>query len=150
MALTIASQVIRGGRARPRRRSPALGADRRWRHWTGEARLACYPPAASVKVLFPAERGRRVSPRQIDERFALIRDAAGLPDYLNPHCLRHTYATALIEVGWPTALLQEQLDHTHVATTAACTARSHDFKDRVLYRSLGMDWDDEGRGEDVR
>jgi len=37
-----------------------------------------------VKVLFPTERGRRISPRQIDDRFAASRDEAGLPGYLNP------------------------------------------------------------------
>jgi hypothetical protein len=41
------------------------------------------------------------------------------------------------------ALVQEQLGHTHAATTAVYTALSDDFKDRVLYRSLGMDWDDD-------
>lgn len=59
---------------------------------------------------------------------------------------RHTYATTLIEMGWPMALVQDQLGHTHVATTAVYTALSDDFKDRVLYRSLGMDWDDETAG----
>jgi integrase/recombinase XerC len=116
------------------------------RHWNESTRLACYPAAADVKVLFPTERGQRVSPRQIDERFALIRDEAGLPDYLNPHCLRHTYTSTLVEMGWPMALVQEQLGHTHVATTAVYTALSDDFKDRVLYRSLGMNWDDDEPG----
>jgi len=37
--------------------------------------------------------------------------------------------------------VQDQMGHTHVATTAVYTALSDDFKDRVLYRSLGMDWD---------
>lgn len=41
------------------------------------------------------------------------------------------------------ALVQDQLGHTHVATTAVYTALSDDFKDRVLYRSLGFDWDDD-------
>jgi site-specific recombinase XerD len=79
----------------------------------------------------------------MDVRFASIRDEAGLADYLNPHCLRHTYATTLIEMGWPMALVQDQLGYTHVATTAVYTALSDDFKDRVLYRSLGMEWDDD-------
>jgi site-specific recombinase XerD len=48
------------------------------------------------------------------------------------------------------ALVQEQFGHTHVATTAVYTALSDGFMDRVLYRSLGMDWDDEGHGEDAR
>ncbi len=113
------------------------------RHWIETSRVTCYPAAADVKVLFPTERGRRISPRQIDDRFAAIRDEAGLPGYLNPHCLRHTYATTLIEMGWPMALVQDQMGHAHVATTAVYTALSDDFKDRVLYRSLGMDWDDD-------
>jgi len=112
------------------------------RNWVEGVRSACYPDEDS-KVLLPTERQGRITPRQINLRFALIRDEAGLPDYLNPHCLRHTYATTLIEMGWPMALVQEQLGHTHVATTAVYTALSDDFKDRVLYQSLGMDWDDD-------
>ncbi|MFI7025098.1 tyrosine-type recombinase/integrase [Micromonospora sp. NPDC049900] len=112
------------------------------RHWVEAGRSACYP-GVDGKVLLPTERQGRITPRQINLRFASIRDEAGLPDYLNPHCLRHTYATTLIEMGWPMALVQEQLGHTHVATTAVYTALSDDFKDRVLYQSLGMDWDDD-------
>ena len=41
------------------------------------------------------------------------------------------------------ALVQDQMGHTHVATSAVYTALSDDFKDRVLYRGLGMDWDDD-------
>jgi integrase/recombinase XerC len=92
----------------------------------------------------PPSTVTRITPRQINLRFAAIRDEAGLPDYLNPHCLRHTYATTLIEMGWPMALVQDQLGHTHVATTAVYTALSDEFKDRVLYQSLGLAWDDEG------
>jgi integrase len=111
-------------------------------HWIEVGRPACYPGMDS-KVLLPTERLGRITPRQINLRFASIRHEAGLPNYLNPHCLRHTYATTLIELGWPMALVQDQLGHTHVATTAVYTALSDDFKDRVLYQSLGMDWDDD-------
>jgi site-specific recombinase XerD len=126
----------------PRRRSVLTAfpwAAEAARHWVEIARDACYPDVVS-KVLLPTERGRRITPRTVDQRFALIRDEAGLPSYLNPHCLRHTYATTLIEMGWPMPLVQEQLGHTHVATTAIYTALSDDFKDRVLYASLGIDW----------
>ncbi|MGI5213339.1 tyrosine-type recombinase/integrase [Plantactinospora sp. CA-290183] len=111
-------------------------------HWVETGRAACYPEVDST-VLLPTERRARITPRQINLRFAAIRDEAGLPDYLNPHCLRHTYATTLIEMGWPMALVQDQLGHTHVATTAVYTALSDDFKDRVLYQSLGLEWDDD-------
>jgi len=129
----------------PRRRSvlTAFGwAAEAAQHWVEVGRTACYP-VAEGKVLLPTERQGRISPRQVDVRFASIRDEAGLPNYLNPHCLRHTYATTLIEMGWPMPLVQDQLGHTHVATTAVYTALSDDFKDRVLYQSLGMDWDEQ-------
>jgi hypothetical protein len=59
------------------------------------------------------------------------------------------YATTLIEMGWPMSLVQDQPGHTHVATTAVYTALSDDFKDRVLYKSLGMEWDDDVAGTGV-
>ena len=109
--------------------------------WVEFGRPACYPDVVS-KVLLPTERGQRIAARTIDQRFAIVRDAAGLPTYLNPHCLRHTYATSLIESGWPMQLVREQMGHTHVATTAIYTALSDDFKDRMLYASLGIAWDE--------
>lgn len=87
-------------------------------------------------ALFPTERGGWISPRQIDDRFGEIRDEAGLDRYLNPHCLRHTYVTRLIERGWPVPLVQQQAGHSHAATTAIYTALSDDFKDRWIYKSL--------------
>ena len=38
-----------------------------------------------------AERGGRLRPRQIEERFAACRDALKLPAELVPHCLRHSH-----------------------------------------------------------
>jgi hypothetical protein len=35
-------------------------------------------------------------------------------------------------------LVREQIGHTHVATMAIYTALSDDFKDRMLYASLGI------------
>jgi site-specific recombinase XerC len=37
------------------------------------------------------ERGGRISLRQVDDRFAAFRTAAGLADDLSVHCLRHSY-----------------------------------------------------------
>jgi site-specific recombinase XerC len=47
----------------------------------------CYE--ASCPALWLTERGGRISPRQIDDRFAQWRAAAGLPGELSVHCLRH-------------------------------------------------------------
>ena len=41
------------------------------------------------RALWLTERGGRLRPRQIEERFAAYRDALKLPAELVPHCLRH-------------------------------------------------------------
>ena len=74
----------------PRRRAVATVMP-----WTAEA-LAQYisevrpcHEAARHPALWLTERGGRISPRQIDDRFAQWRAAAGLPAGLSVHCLRH-------------------------------------------------------------
>jgi site-specific recombinase XerC len=87
--------------------------------------------------MFPTERGWRITPKQINDRFASLRDEAGLDRHLGPHCLRHTYITRLLERGWPLTMVQEQAGHSHAATTAIYTALSDDFKNRWIYRAVG-------------
>jgi integrase/recombinase XerC len=41
------------------------------------------------------ERGGRICPRQIDDRFAQFRRLADLPGELSVHCLRHSYVSHL-------------------------------------------------------
>jgi site-specific recombinase XerD len=105
-------------------------------HYVEEVRPRFFGRHDDTGALFPTERGRRISPRQIDERFASIRDEAGLDRALDPHCLRHSYVTTLIELGWPMELVRQQAGHRHVATTGIYTALSDDFKDRMIYRTL--------------
>ena len=71
--------------------------------------------------MFPTERGEMIAVRSVNDRFAHWRDLAGLPDYLSPHCLRHTYVTRLIESGYDAQFVTDQVDHSHAATTAIYT-----------------------------
>lgn len=109
----------------------------------GRKAIARCPGRAGHVLRHLGPKGQRSQTPAPKGSAAALRDEAQLPPYLNPHCLRHTYTTTLIEMGWPMALVQEQMGHTHVATTAICTALSDDFKDRVLYASLGITWDHE-------
>ena len=52
----------------------------------------CYE-AGGHPALWLTERGGPISPRQIDDRFAAWRAAAGLPGELSVHCLRHSFRT---------------------------------------------------------
>ena len=82
------------------------------------------------------ERGTRIAGAYITERFAELRDEAGPPGELTPHCLRHSYVTHLAELGWATRFIQDQVGHSHAATTAIYLSVSDDFKDRMVRAAL--------------
>lgn len=83
-------------------------------------------------AVFVTERGTRISPAYINERFAELRAEAGLDEMLTPHCLRHSHVTHLSELGWSAKFIQDQVGHSHAATTAVYMSVSDDFKDRLI------------------
>jgi site-specific recombinase XerD len=50
------------------------------------------------------------------------------------HCLRHSYVTHLIEDGWDPLFVQQQVGHSHAATTGLYTWVSSDFRNNALRR----------------
>jgi integrase/recombinase XerC len=87
-------------------------------------------------AVFLTERGTRIAVEYVNSRFAEIRDEAGLPSELTPHCLRHSYVTYLAEQGWASKFIQEQVGHSHAATTAIYMSVSDDFKDRLVRAAI--------------
>ncbi|NKQ59203.1 tyrosine-type recombinase/integrase [Amycolatopsis sp. K13G38] len=87
-------------------------------------------------VMFPTERDEMISERAVNQRFQHWRELAGLPDYLGPHCLRHTYVTRLIESGYDGQFVTDQVGHSHAATTAIYTAVSSEFKNLKVREHL--------------
>ena len=87
-------------------------------------------------ALFVTERGTRISIAYINERFAEIRAEAGLEEHLTPHCLRHSYVTHLAEQGWAAQFIQDQVGHSHAATTAIYLSVGDDFKDRLVRAAI--------------
>lgn len=86
--------------------------------------------------LWPSERGPLVSEDRINAAFRWAAAAAGLPDGLSLHCLRHSYVTHLIEDGYDALFVQQQVGHEYASTTAIYTSVSSDYKTRVLRAAL--------------
>ncbi|MCC6348305.1 MAG: tyrosine-type recombinase/integrase [Candidatus Eisenbacteria bacterium] len=84
--------------------------------------------------LFPGRHGplRR---RQIQARFVRYRRAAGLPDRLTTHSLRHSIATHLLDAGASLEFVQDHLGHRNIRSTAIY-ARISDRHREALMRSL--------------
>ena len=87
-------------------------------------------------ALWLTERGGRISVRQVDKQFAGYRDAAGLPGFLTPHCLRHSYVSHLIEDGADPVFVQHQVGHSWASTTAGYTSVGADHANRMLRAAL--------------
>lgn len=87
-------------------------------------------------MLWPTERGSRVSSDYVNVRFREYRDALGLPAELHPHCLRHS-DTHLIEDEFDQFFVQQQVGHAWGSTTALYTGVSSDYKNRALRKALG-------------
>jgi site-specific recombinase XerD len=97
-------------------------------------------------MLWPTERGGRVSGAYIGLRFDTFRDALGLPGELRPHCLRHAYVTHPVEDGFDPFFVQQQVGHAWGSTIAIHTGVSSDYKHRVLRRALDRALTGQGGG----
>jgi site-specific recombinase XerD len=101
----------------------------------------------SHPALWLTERKGRISPRQVDDRFAAWRAAASLPRELSVHCLRHSYISHLIEDGADPLFVQLQAGHSWASTTAAYTTMGQDARNRMLRSALALAYEE---GDDTR
>ena len=70
--------------------------------------------------MFVNLRGSRITTRSVQERIKNIALMQGLPP-VNPHMLRHSFATHLLENKYDIRTVQELLGHKDVNTTMIYT-----------------------------
>ena len=72
-------------------------------------------------VFISTQSGKRLSVRSVQKRFELWGIKQGLSSHVNPHKLRHSFATHLLESSGDLRAVQELLGHANLSTTQVYT-----------------------------
>ncbi|MDA9869525.1 tyrosine recombinase XerC [Gammaproteobacteria bacterium] len=86
------------------------------------------------EALFVNLRGGRISARSIQERIKTLALMQGLPP-VNPHMLRHSFATHLLESSGDLRSIQELLGHSSLSTTQIYTRLDYQHLIKIYEKS---------------
>lgn len=74
-----------------------------------------------VTAMFVSQRGIRISCRSVQKRLQKWGLKQGIKNHLNPHMLRHSFASHLLESSGDLRAVQELLGHADISTTQIYT-----------------------------
>ncbi len=72
-------------------------------------------------AVFVNNRGKRLSPRAVQQRMAQLGREQGIDKHVHPHMLRHSFASHLLESSGDLRAVQEMLGHADISTTQVYT-----------------------------
>ena len=91
------------------------------KNWLGIRQDTPRAKSCDDRALFLSERGKRIGPRNVQERVKLWSLKLGITDKVHPHTLRHSFASHLLESSQNLRAVQELLGHADIATTQIYT-----------------------------
>jgi site-specific recombinase XerD len=100
---------------------PAVAALRAWLEDGRPVLAARRGDGEAPAELFLNHHGEPLGVRGLRFRLDRLRRAAGLPEGVSPHTLRHSFATHLLDGGADLRVVQELLGHESLATTQVYT-----------------------------
>lgn len=98
---------------------PFAGLAREWvGHWL---RVRDQLAAPGEPGLFVSKLGQRISNRNVQKRMAEWGQKQAVSSHINPHKLRHSFATHMLESSGDLRAVQELLGHANLSTTQIYT-----------------------------
>ncbi len=89
----------------------------------------------SEYALFLGARGGRINPRTVQKALEIYGLSSQLNQAVNPHVLRHSFASHLLQSSQDLRAVQELLGHSHITTTQIYTKLDHQHLQKVYEKS---------------
>jgi len=86
-------------------------------------------------AVFINQRGRRIGCRGVQKRFASMGIKQGVDTPINPHMMRHSFASHLLESSGDLRAVQELLGHANISTTQVYTHLDYQHLAKVYDRA---------------
>ncbi len=113
--------LVRGKGSKQRHVPMGGAAARALRHYLAAARPGLLREGRRVDAIFLSRCGGKLTRERVRQIIKTRAEAAGIPENVYPHLMRHSFATHLLENGADLRVIQDMLGHADLATTQIYT-----------------------------